>query len=439
MKRLFLASVFFLSSSLFGQESKTLTRIYDPIVIEGKKLSSLLGSAIDRLSLMKWKEDKFLPIPFQIDEKLENGEYAFEQGEKAKKDSNPDFDANDELVFLAIDTGDRAPQKTYPEGAEKGLEIEIIDPLNKNRAWVYLFCFCQKAPRSDFDYVRFEVDWKNKHKRVYSKDRFGYGLIMGSPTDAVYPDEFMVVLPDGKVMPDILDRQKIRGVIKTKFLFDIDFKFDVLTRSKLSAWTDGQVRIIYRSDGYLKLGFFKFSGKGYSIITYYPNCLIWPMHIEVPFSLAPFIKDFELAGYMDYNENVIPAYVYSESNPSPPKIILDGKTTQQEKSLDYTSECSWILGYKDYGATFNRLIFPEEWKMVKKTFFLRETLDRRAPPEDDHGEIAVGYRFENFEKVLALEATYYQIYYFLPKYEPDLEKELLNILDHLLQTEVKDF
>ena len=435
LKVFFLLSLFLALSSQ-GLEKKTLTRIYDPIIIEGSQLKPLLGSPLEKLSLIAYLEGELIPIPFQIDEKKENGEYAFKFGEGACADSDPNFDANDELVFLAGDLGDRAKGNIFPDSALQVLELEITDPLDGKKAWAYLALFSQNPPRSNIDYIRFEL--KDKHKRVYSYDRFGYGLIMGSPIDAVYPDEFRVILKDGTITPDILDRQKIRGVIHTKLLFDIDFKFDVLTRVRLKAWNDGPVRIMYRADGYLKLGYFKFSGQGYSLVTYYPNCLVWPMYIKVPFNLAPFVKGFELKGYMDYNQNVIPAYVYSESNPAPRKILLDGKTSPEEKNLDTQSECRWIVGYKEYGATINRLIFPEEWKMVKRKFYLKEDLETPAPPEDDPGEIAVGYEFENFEKVLALEATYYQIYYFLPVFKPGDEKPLLNILDHPLKVEVKN-
>jgi len=433
--RLILVLCLVLAGEIGAEEKKTLSRIYDPIVLEGSRFKTLQGSPLNQLSLLAYQKGRLIPIPFQIDEKRENGEYAFQQGEGAQPDSDPGFDANDELVFLAGDLGDRAPREIFPKTAQEIVELEITDPLDQSKAWAYLALFSQNPPRSNIDYLRFEV--KKKHKWVYSYDRFGYGLIVGSPVDAVYPDEFRVILKDHTITPDILDRQKIRGIIHTKLLFDIDFKFDVLTRVRLKAWNDGPVRVIYRADGYLKLGFLKFRGEGYSLITYYPNCLVWPMYIKIPFSLSSFIESFEVRGYMDYNQNVIPAYVYSESNPAPPKIILDGKTSPEEEKINTQSECRWIAGYKEYGATINRLIFPKEWEMVKRKFYLKEDLETSARPEDDPGEIAVGYQFDNFEKVLALEATYYQIYYFLPVFKPGDEKPLLNILDHPLKVQVK--
>ena len=435
-KFLFTAFICFYSLEIASQQ-KSITRTEDPIVINGTELKDILGTSPEVLCLMTFGNGVFNPIPFQIDQKLPNGEYAFSYGEIASLDLNPTLDENDELVFMVNDVGDRAPSGKKPSLAEQGIEIEISDPLNQTKGWVYLFRFQTPAPRSELDYVKFEVDTEGKHKRVYGRDAYGNGLIMGSPLTAVYPDEFRVIFPDGKIGPDILDRQKIRGVMVTKFGFNIDFKFDVLTRIKLLGWIDGPVRVLYLADGYLKLGIIKFSGTGYSLITYYRNSLIWPMYIEIPFSLASFLKDLPIKGYMDYNENVVGHWVYSDNNP--PKIFLDGKMSEDEKKLDYKNECNWIAGYGKLGATINRLIFPKEWSMVKKRFYLKEDLTTKAPPEDDPGEIAIGYEFDNFAKVLALKSTYYQYYYFLTSLEPGGEKPILDIIDHPLKVSIRKF
>ncbi len=440
MQILVISSLVFSGLAVFNiasSEQKSITRTEDPLVVTGKDLKALIGTPLEDLALMAYKSGEFKPIPFQIDQRLENGEYAFSSGEKACSDPAPDFDENDELVFMVNDLGDRRPSGKLPDDAEVGMELELVDPVNQAKGWAYLLRFSQNAPRSQVDYIRFEIETEKNHKRIHARDATGNGIIMGSPLDAIYPDEFRVIFPDGKIGPDILDRQKIRGVLKTRFFFDIDFKFDVLTRDNLVAWTDGPVRVLYRADGYLKLGFFNFSGQGYSLITYYRNSLIWPMYIEVPFSLNPFLKDFLIRGYMDYNENVLGHWVYSETNPPPPKILLDGKTSPEEKALDYQSECGWITGGGPLGVTINRLIFPEEWSMVKKKFYLNEDLTTPMPPEDDPGEIAVGYEFDGFINVLALKTTYYQYYYFLTSLEPGKEKVILNIIDNPLEIKCK--
>jgi hypothetical protein len=140
---------------------KTLKRTEDPVIIEGKDLMSLLGSRPDRLSLMAWTYDGFQPVPFQMDERDEKGEYVFTMSVEGGKttpsneaDQDPKLDANDELVFMVFDAGDRHPEVSFPDGVDKGVEIEITDPVDGGKAWIYLFAFKNEAPRSGLDYVR---------------------------------------------------------------------------------------------------------------------------------------------------------------------------------------------------------------------------------------------------------------------------------------------
>ncbi len=441
--RILIVNIFFLIvfssawTGAAGAEKKTISRTEDPVVITGEKLKGLPGAGSAELSLMAYSAGCFKSIPFQIDERLDNGEYAFQSGPKASRDSNPGLDSNDELVFMVNDLGDRAAPDVLPENASAGVEIEVTDPLVGSKGWAYLFRFPSGAPCSEVDYVRFEVDEEKGHKRVHGKDPGGRSVIMGSPLGAVYPDEFRVVFPDGRIGEDILDREKIRGALKTKLHFDIDFKFDVLTKSKLVAWTDGPVRVIYRADGYLNLGFMDWGGQGYSLITYYRNALIWPMYIEIPFNINPFLNELEMKGYLDFNENVMGHWVYSESNPPPAKILLDGKTSEEEKSLDHETECTWIAGGGPMGTIINRLFFSEEWSMVKRKFYLNEDLETPMPPEDDPGEVAVGYNLVGFINVTELKALFHQHYYFLSGFEQGEERPILNILDHPVQVNVR--
>ncbi len=57
------------------------------------------------------------------------------------EDSDPTLDANDELVFMHGDAGDRAPDVAVPEGviAGSGREFAIRDPLTHETVYAYLF------------------------------------------------------------------------------------------------------------------------------------------------------------------------------------------------------------------------------------------------------------------------------------------------------------
>ncbi len=56
-------------------------------------------------------------------------------------DTNPFIDDNDEIVFMTQDAGRRAPSLDTPSQTQpgSGLEVELVDPLSGQTAYVYLF------------------------------------------------------------------------------------------------------------------------------------------------------------------------------------------------------------------------------------------------------------------------------------------------------------
>ena len=56
-------------------------------------------------------------------------------------DSDPTLDANDEVVFMLQDADIRASTDSPPNGVQQdsGLEVEIVDPLNEEVIYIYLF------------------------------------------------------------------------------------------------------------------------------------------------------------------------------------------------------------------------------------------------------------------------------------------------------------
>ena len=114
-------------------EHKTITRVDDPVVVESSDFDVLFGAPIENLALMALRRDSWEPVPFQIDQKKPDGTYAFTHGPEASKDPDPNLDANDDLVFMVKDTGDRAGTDQMPEKAGAAIELTITDPKNGHR------------------------------------------------------------------------------------------------------------------------------------------------------------------------------------------------------------------------------------------------------------------------------------------------------------------
>ncbi len=136
------------SASAFGT---TATVEKEPIIVEGASVPERDGAEILRLGLFRWDATtgEFVPIPFQIDERVDHTfspgtEYEFTQNiHDVFDEEDRTLDGDDEIVFLFEDAGERAPAESLgPVGADSMRhEIEVNDvtgEVNEPR-YVYLF------------------------------------------------------------------------------------------------------------------------------------------------------------------------------------------------------------------------------------------------------------------------------------------------------------
>lgn len=419
------------SAKSAGDAEKTLKRTDDPVVMEGKAFPSLTGTPPEKLTMMARHDDEWELVPFQIDQKKPGGDYCFTMGPKAAADPDPNLDDNDELVFMVKDTGDRFGGDRWPEGAMEGAEIEVTDPKDGGKGWLYLFSCREKAPRSEKDYIRLEIDREAGRRKVIT-----YEYAMGGPTNAIYPDYLARVKPDGSPGPDVLDRLKMRGKVILRTGLKVDFHMDEFTKARDLGWIDGPVRVLHLADGYLQIAkFIKLKGSGYSLISYYVNHMIWPMVIEVPFR-TPIIKDVEFYGYMDFNSNVYGSYPFSAANPLNKQVVLDGRTSEAEANLDRSTPISWNAGFGPQGALVSRLFFKPESGNIKRLPFYLDDKNASDPPEDDKGVSGVGYNLVGAHNNTTENSVAYQYYYYLSELKPEEVHRILDILDHPVETKV---
>lgn len=132
-----------------------LQRPADPVVLSGQQLPALLSALPNRIVAFRY-QNGWAQVPVQIDERrmadygvvyglgptgLVTLAYA-DPGTYAGADLNALFDADDELVLMAKDAGDRAwPWVGLPAGVEtgSGVELALADPLDGGHGFVYLF------------------------------------------------------------------------------------------------------------------------------------------------------------------------------------------------------------------------------------------------------------------------------------------------------------
>lgn len=166
------------STAYAAQFTSTLTRDRDPVVITGSQLPDFNGIAPGRIVGFRFR-NTWQQIPVQIDERkyvdfaqvynyppqlpvgVEILSYT-DPNTYVGPDNNPNFDSNDELVFMSKDTGDRAfcidnlPESVLPA---TGLELEIRDTLDNGEGFVYLFqTDGNLTPDANQDYVSYTFD-----------------------------------------------------------------------------------------------------------------------------------------------------------------------------------------------------------------------------------------------------------------------------------------
>lgn len=422
-----------------GKAALSLTRQEDPVELKGAGLAGVTGSEITSLSVMRFIQNRFEAVPFQVDECHPDGTYAYLAGEEASRDSDPAFDINDELVFMAGDLGDRVTAADLPDGITAAIEIQVTDPLDRGRGWAYLIRYPGPAPRSPVDYVSVALNPEQNRKQFIGKSGTGEGFIMGAPFDTLCPDELRFISGGEKYSGDILDKLKIRGRLVTRFLLSFNLKLDSLIKSRLLGYTDGRVRVIYNGSGYFKLGFIEIPGQGIEYVKAYRRIFNERITFSLPFTFDSMLKEFPLMGRMDFNELALGYQLYTNLDPSV-VIILDGQTSQVEQQLDFSSPCSWIAGYGLLGGLVFRMYFLKddpEWNKVSLNLYLNEDSAFKDKPEDHPGELAAGIDVQGMEKLKAKGGTFNASFYFFNSFSPGDEKKALQITDYPLQTECK--
>lgn len=198
------------SSGLYGQ-TKTLTRDLEPVVLRGSSFSGFAGAPLGELFLYAYDSAvaAWQQIPFQIDEIGISGNNS---GYFIPDDGLLDDD--DELVFMARDAGDRAPDSWLPDSGSQAFdryEIEVSNPLEQGeKGWVYLYMSASLAVDDDLgDYI----DWHPSATGNAGQDTVRSIFYEMSHGTGGFPEDLRITPAGGGNNQDLLDRLKLRATI----------------------------------------------------------------------------------------------------------------------------------------------------------------------------------------------------------------------------------
>jgi hypothetical protein len=350
-------------------EHRSLTRSIDPIEVSGFEVSDITNTDISNLRVLASRDGKLAPIPFQIDQKNSDDDWVwsvvpesdvaddlfddetsspiYSQEDLTRDNQDPSgrdiFDANDVVLFVAKDAGDQDRESASRLGAEKLVELNIVDPADQGNGWVYLAYFDSDAPAlSDIHYVRHEPD----------KFR-----VSGPEHEFLYSPDHVMVLDDFRLGgASIIAGNRIRGMVEAGIgpvTLNIEFSEQTI-QGYNAGYINGPIRIIRRSIEHIRLGA--------GITSPDVNCdhFHYPWHAEIPILISKWlpVRQVSIQATLIYREPIF-TRVEAEGIAKP---ILLASVFKNKNFLTANPEAKWIKLAGDEASIINSIIIPEEHK-----------------------------------------------------------------------------
>ncbi len=404
---------------------KNLKRKYDSVTVQGDLLRSFIGKPVDKLRVYGFIDGKFQPVPFQLDERDAQGNYILDKGTKnGKSGQHSALENNDELVFMAWDTGDQISAKEFPAGVQASAEIEVRDPDTGENAFVYLLLFDSPPPLSPVDYVHYD-------EKSGVVDAYYYAVKYSEDAPIVFDSMYTKkqIGGDGK---NIIDRLKIRfwaklvlGLRLTKN--EEDFK------TALLGYKDGPVRVIRSTTSELTFyGIFKSpSAVGYEY--FYGNYFYIPLEINFPFDVKDVFADATVRLTTEMAPGVTGVYYNSNNTKG---VTVDGKMSEEEKNIN-KEPFTWAVVQSNVpGNTTAFLNMPiiRENVPVKPNLYYMDDDSIPDPPEKYPGQRGnLGYELDNFQWLKKGAHRLGSVLFALPDFHLGDEVQFVNIMEKPLK------
>ena len=412
--------IIFVQGVALGNDGKTLKRTIDPVIIKGRDCGFILGHPISNYNVYSYKDDKLNMIPFQID-KVINGNYVLTSGKDKSKNSNNNFDKDDELVFMAKDAGDKIKNYKFKD-AISCAEIEVTDPETSDKAWIYLALYRTATQKSTVDYVDY-----NDGKLTITAANYIAGFSKDHPVAASY---YAFGKGLGGNGTNLIDRVKVRISMASMGIKLNRTEDDI--KVKEYGYIDGPVRVITHTKNTTPLVF------GIPASSTEQDTIYYYTYAEFPFAAKFPIKPSAFhATIIDDFRNCIGWKFYSSTNLA--GQVIDGKMDDSDKSLNL-SPWKWSVLTNEKFGFWSRCISPPACP-VKVNLYYNDNANAVDKLENVKGELpGIGYIFK--EGWLNLKTDFIKfnlVHFFTKSYNQGMEKEILNVHDHPLKTSAKPF
>jgi len=269
-------------------QTRTLDRDLEPVVVKGSQVPALDGAPLGQLFVYKYSgNNRIGPIPAQVDEVTSGGDYTASEGNG--------LDPNDEIVFMAVDTGDQPSDTSGLGSFTTWYEIEVVDPLNPaHKGWAYLV---RRSPTSvSGNYV----DYNTSTWRITTAPN-NYEL--GFATTGHIGFDNLTLNGSGT---DILDRTKLR-VTRPPLIVDEDN----LGAPEPIEVIDGRVRAIVQR------------GASFNLVDLTTTYLAYSSMVQTFTEVDSSVSVSKVRTSVDLNSSADGATFYNANTP-PAGVTIDG-------------------------------------------------------------------------------------------------------------------
>ena len=348
--------------------------------VTGAALGCLDGHAEDEVALVAC-HDACVPIPWQLDERDADGEFALTDGPEPNSDEpHGRLDANDEMVWMAADAGRRIRPGEAPAAVRCALEIELR--ADGATGWVYAFVVPPPAARSPLRYVEYDPVGD-----VVRSARIAIGF--GAPT----PRYLALRGAEGQAGPNLLDRLKIRASARFLGLIPLGRDEDDI-QWVFGAWHAGPIRVIRREWQWVRLGW------GLRTPVFRTESFISRDSIELPVRLrlnfppSYFFRAIEVQAALDFRD--LRGWTVSTAR-GPIGVV--GDTRGDVRAAVNALDGDWVAVEGPDVTFVLRLRLGDTFASLRRQLLYREDEDGFAPEAAPGEHPALGFRLTEWGAV----------------------------------------
>ena len=280
--------LFFTCNSILAAQPEQ--KLLIPVIVEGEQIKQLLGKKIEHIRAYAFRNGKPTLIPFQIDQKDSKGNWVWEKVLNANQHEmkNYDdedrsreniFDDNDQIVFMAIDAGEKVEKPSEKIAFSEILELKITAGKSGHSNWIYVTYHSFSVPsKSNTHYMEYQADKKMVKSPVYS---------------LTYSKKYIAVMDEMTVAGQSLINQTIiNGKVDVNFiLFNSSIEFNEKEINGYSVgYINGPIRTIIQFMTFVNLG------AGIQSMALNVDHIFYPNHTEIPILINKgyFVKNMSI-------------------------------------------------------------------------------------------------------------------------------------------------